>query len=357
MRVAVYTVALNEEKHVERWYESTRDADVHLIADTGSTDKTRTIARKLGIKILSLHLNPWRFDDSRNAALAALPADIDYCVSLDVDEVLLPGWREGLEDAHVAGIDWPKYNYVFSWRSEGIPNIEFKGIKIHPRWGVRWKYPIHEIPVACDGWTHNWGHADVTIHHLPDNEKSRGQYLTMLESAAREEPHSARLAYYLARDYYFAQKYEEATREFLRYLASDEYPYPEERCEAYRYLSFMDPDNAEFWLKQAISQNSGRREPYVDLARFYADRAEWNKSLHSAQKALEIVERPKTFLCEARAWGGLPHDQIAVAAYQLKQYELALEHGRIALEFDPDDDRLIKNQEFYEVAISEFLNF
>jgi glycosyltransferase involved in cell wall biosynthesis len=159
MRVAIYTVALNEEKHVERWHDSTREADFHLIADTGSTDKTRTIARKLGIKIVPLRLNPWRFDDSRNAALAALPVDIDYCVSLDVDEVLLPGWRRGLEQAFEAGIDWPKYDYVFSWRSEGIPHIEFKGIKIHPRWGVRWKYPIHEIPVTCDGWKHNWGWA------------------------------------------------------------------------------------------------------------------------------------------------------------------------------------------------------
>ncbi len=48
MRIAVYTIALNEEKHVKRWYESAKDADYLLIADTGSTDKTVEIAESLG---------------------------------------------------------------------------------------------------------------------------------------------------------------------------------------------------------------------------------------------------------------------------------------------------------------------
>ena len=50
MKIAVYTIALNEEKFVERWYESAKDADYLMIADTGSTDKTKRIAKKLGIK-------------------------------------------------------------------------------------------------------------------------------------------------------------------------------------------------------------------------------------------------------------------------------------------------------------------
>jgi len=36
MKIAVYTVALNEEQFVERWYNSAKDADYLLIADTGS---------------------------------------------------------------------------------------------------------------------------------------------------------------------------------------------------------------------------------------------------------------------------------------------------------------------------------
>ncbi len=71
MKVAVYTIALNEEKHVQRWYDSAKDADYLLIADTGSTDKTVELAKSLGINVIHIKIDPWRFDDARNAALAA----------------------------------------------------------------------------------------------------------------------------------------------------------------------------------------------------------------------------------------------------------------------------------------------
>ena len=51
MKIAVYTIALNEEKHVKRWFESAKDADLLLIADTGSTDKTRFNAKSLGVVV------------------------------------------------------------------------------------------------------------------------------------------------------------------------------------------------------------------------------------------------------------------------------------------------------------------
>jgi glycosyltransferase involved in cell wall biosynthesis len=77
-KIAVYTIALNEEKHVERWYNSVKDADYILIADTGSTDKTVEIAKNLGITVVSLSVAPFRFDMARNAALAAVPSDTNY---------------------------------------------------------------------------------------------------------------------------------------------------------------------------------------------------------------------------------------------------------------------------------------
>ena len=77
MRIAVYTIAFNEEKHVKRWYESAKDADYLLIADTGSTDKTVEIAESLGINVIKIKIDPWLFDDSLNASLDAITVYID----------------------------------------------------------------------------------------------------------------------------------------------------------------------------------------------------------------------------------------------------------------------------------------
>ena len=67
MRIAVYSIALNEEKHVERWYKSAQDADLVLLADTGSTDQTAALAESLGISVFNITIDPWRFDNARNA--------------------------------------------------------------------------------------------------------------------------------------------------------------------------------------------------------------------------------------------------------------------------------------------------
>jgi glycosyltransferase involved in cell wall biosynthesis len=109
MRIAVYTIALNEEKHVKKWYESAKEADYLLIADTGSTDKTVEIAKSLGINVINIRIDPWRFDDARNASLAAIPLDIDYCIALDMDEVLIQGWKKDFPKVLELGITRPVY--------------------------------------------------------------------------------------------------------------------------------------------------------------------------------------------------------------------------------------------------------
>ena len=76
MKIAVYTIAKNEAKFVKPWYESAKEADYLLIADTGSTDDTVAVAQSLGIVCHTITVDPWRFDDARNASLAALPKEI-----------------------------------------------------------------------------------------------------------------------------------------------------------------------------------------------------------------------------------------------------------------------------------------
>jgi len=78
LKIAVYSIALNEEQFVEQWYQSAKEADYLLIADTGSSDRTVEIAKFLGINVVEISIKPWRFDDARNASLAVIPSDIDY---------------------------------------------------------------------------------------------------------------------------------------------------------------------------------------------------------------------------------------------------------------------------------------
>jgi glycosyltransferase involved in cell wall biosynthesis len=346
MKVAVYTIALNEEQFVKSWYESAKDADYLLIADTGSIDNTARAAQRLGINVVSISVKPWRFEDARNAALALLPEDIDYCIALDMDEVLLPNWRAALEEAHSKGVTRPRYKYTWSWNDDSSPGLQYGGDKIHTRKNYRWKHPVHEVlNVYGIPETQDW--VDLEIHHYPDKTKPRSQYLPMLKLSVEEDPHDDRNAYYYARELYFYGQYAAAASEFKRHLALPTARWAPERAASMRYLAKCEAANREEWLIKAHMESPNRREALVELAQHFYATESWASCQHYARKALAIEEKPLDYLCEEFAWGALPWDLAAISSYWLGEKDMSLEYGLKAAELAPKDARLQKNLEFY----------
>lgn len=342
MKVAVYTVALNEEAFVARWATSARDADYIVLADTGSTDRTVEIARELGVIVHTITCKPWRFDDARNAALALLP-DADWVIALDMDEVLAPGWRAALE-AVPASVTRPRYEYTWSWNTDGTPGLQYLGDKIARRYGYRWKHPVHEVLVAY-GAPEVQGECALQIHHHPDATKSRGQYLPLLALSVHEDPHDDRNAFYYARELFFHAQYEQAAAEFQRHLALPRAVWAPERAASMRYLHKITGDVD--WLHRAIHEAPGRREALVELAQDHYRQQDWQGVYDAATTALTITERPLEYLCEAFAWNHTPHDLAALAAYHLGLFEEARNHGQTALALAPTDERLARNLDYY----------
>lgn len=347
MKVAVYAIAKNEEQFVRRWADSAKDADYLCILDTGSTDRTAKVAQLLGVDVRVWSFNDWRFDLARNMSLDMVPTDADYCIALDMDEVLVPGWRRALEQALSQGLTRPRYQYTWSWNGDQ-PGLVYGGDKIHARHGYRWKHPVHEVLTPSISETQGW--VDLEIHHHPDHTKSRGQYFPLLEKAVREDPDDDRNAHYLAREYFFHGRYEEAAAEFKRHLSLPRAVWKPERAQSMRYLAKIEPQHREKWLLDAVGECPDRREAWVDLATHYYENARWQDCLSTAQVALSIKERPLEYLNEEFAWGYLPHDLAAIASYHLGNPQLSLTHGQRALDLAPNDERLRTNLQFYAAA-------
>jgi tetratricopeptide (TPR) repeat protein len=347
MKIAVYTIALNEEQFVKPWYESAKNADYLLIADTGSTDETKLLAQSLGINVIDISIKPWRFDDARNASLACLPNDIDYCIALDMDEVLIEGWREALE-AVPTQTTRPRYKYTWNWNEDGSPGLQYGGDKIHSRHGYRWKHPVHEVMVTDRiAEVQNW--IDLEIHHHADPTKPRSQYMPLLAQSVKEDPLDDRNAFYYARELFFYGKVEESIEEFKRHLSLPKAVWKPERAASMRYIAKMSSgDKKEEWLKKAVREAPDRREAYVDLAEFYYKTQSWDACLDVAENALDIIEKPLEYLCEEYAWGYAPYDYAAIAAYNLGKTSEALEYGMKAVELNPTDERLQRNLIFYK---------
>lgn len=223
MRVAVYTVCKDEAKNVEEWYQSASQADCIAVADTGSRDGTLELLQAKGklIKLSQIAVNPWRFDDARNAALALVPTDIDVCVSLDLDERLERGWYDVLERDWKVGVHTSaSYTYVFNHNPDGSPAYTYMHDRMHCRHGWRWRYPDHEglypdrMTAICKAYI-----PDFRIHQYQDRGKDRSGVLARLEMGVREFPNDARMIHYYGRELYYAGRYKEAKAFLERYVA------------------------------------------------------------------------------------------------------------------------------------------
>lgn len=88
--ISLIVLTLNEEKHIERCITSAKDiCDDIFIIDSYSTDNTKTIAEKLGAKVIQ---HQWLGNQAKqfNWGMENLPIKTEWVLRLDADEYLLP---------------------------------------------------------------------------------------------------------------------------------------------------------------------------------------------------------------------------------------------------------------------------
>ena len=350
MKVSVYAICKNEETFARRWMESMSEADEVVVLDTGSSDHTAEILQELGAKVTKDAIIPWRFDTARNRSLDLVSMDTDICVCTDLDEVFHPGWRKLLEDAWQPGTGQASYRYTWSFNSDGSEEVVFWCQKIHARKNSRWTHPVHEVLtwvgpgaakpiVTIDG---------IQLDHHPDPNKSRGQYLPLLELSVKEDPDDDRNVHYLGREYFFYHRWEECIATLMHHLSMPTATWKDERSASMRYIAksclmLGDSQQARNWYLQAIAEAPHLREPYMDLAQMLYESQEWDGVLYFTECALSITQRPRSYICEAAPWGSLPHDLRCMAFYHTGRPLQALEEARLALTLEPENSRLQGN--------------
>jgi glycosyltransferase involved in cell wall biosynthesis len=300
MKLAVYAIAKNEIKHVDRWYECVKDADEVVVLDTGSTDGTAERLAELGARVVSTELIPFRFDTARNTALNLVSPEMDYCMFMDLDETMPEGSigkiRELIEASNqmMYGV-----RLVFTFDAQRQPLVSYTREAIHTRKDFYWKYPVHEL-LMCHEPNYSFSELPIDVFHEPDNDKSRGSYLDLLETAVQENPNDARCVQYLGREYMYQGRYFDAIMWLKRHLEVEIHgPF---RSESARYISQCyysmgdslenSVDEAEAWLYRACAEQNDAREPFCDLAYLYFICGEYECAIGAIRSALRVESPP-----------------------------------------------------------------
>jgi tetratricopeptide (TPR) repeat protein len=345
MKIAVYAISKNEILHAERWAKATEGADYRVVADTGSTDGTQEALKALGVTVHQIHVKPFRFDMARNASLALVPEDADVCLVLDMDEVPEPGFFDKVRKKWKNGTD-------YAWISMKTDANVWEKDRLHSRWGWTWKYPCHEVQV----WYGNTPAKDIDlrnakIEHLPDNGKSRGQYLELLEMAVKEFPQDGRIWTYMCREYFFYDRWKDVINAAERKLENGGWDVESAAVcrwagEAAHQLG--QAEDARMWYDKGRDILPMQGEPQFGVAMDAYRKQEWQRCLDAALNALECP-RSNHYCYEAAVWTWKAFDLAGIAAYNLKHIDEAITFTREAVKANgPENERIQRNLEFFE---------
>lgn len=165
--VSVTIITLNEEVNLPHAIESVKWANEILVVDSGSTDRTVEIARKMGAKVLH---NPWPgYGQQKNFAQKS--AKNGWILNIDADEVVPSDLASEIADAlqsadsgrsQAKGFYFPRKTYYLGrWIRKGgwYPNYL---VRLAHRDFANWTEPsVHEelkVNGAVEGLKHPLTH-------------------------------------------------------------------------------------------------------------------------------------------------------------------------------------------------------
>jgi hypothetical protein len=356
-KICVYAISKNEEKFVDRWYESIKEADEVYVLDTGSTDNTVKKLQEHNVIVKKEIISPWRFDIARNKSLELVPDDTDICVCIDLDEVLEKGWRKKLEDNWEENTTQAIYTYNWSFDDMGKPNVTFYYEKIHSRKDYTWTHPVHEVLNYIGNCQENKKLIpDIILNHYPDKNKSRSSYLPLLELSVKEDPEDDRNTHYLGREYMYYQKWDKAIETLEKHLSLKKATWKDERSASMRFISrcYKNKGNfnqAKIWLEKAINETPYLREPYTEYGILEYENKNYNNAIIYLNKALEIKDKYQSYINETFCWDNTIYDLLSISYFNVNDLKNSLYFVTKAYNMDKTNIRIKNNKELIENSL------
>ena len=185
-KLSATIITLNEERKIARTIESLRCCDEIVVLDSGSTDRTCGVARKLGARVVE---EAWRgYAGQKNRAAEC--ASNDWILSLDADETLSEELEAEIlalkQDGPVhAGYNMPRRaQYLGRWirHSGWYPD---RKIRLYDRRKGSWRGDYVHESISVEGTA---GALQGAIHHFTcDTLREHLETLNRYTTLAAEE--------------------------------------------------------------------------------------------------------------------------------------------------------------------------
>ena len=301
-------ITKDEEAFLEQCLNSVKEmVDEIIVVDTGSTDKTKEIARKFRAKVFDFK---WVDDFSAARNESIKHATKDWVLVLDADEFIekkdLNKIKNQIENAEkdIVAFQLEQRSYINNFFEGAVKNdSDFKLVKDYPFYipnllvrlfknntGLYFRHRVHElIENSIIEKNLKYRKIDAILHHfgsVKDEElitERAKQYSKIILKQLQEEPENERYNYQAARMYLGRNDSSNA----LKYFKKTARVNPRYKLVfseiAKIYLQMNDKNRAIEYFKKSVKHNPDNPSPANNLAVVYM-------SIGKAKEAKKILE-------------------------------------------------------------------
>ncbi|OPH61212.1 hypothetical protein BC351_14800 [Paenibacillus ferrarius] len=341
-------IVKNEELHLDRCLSSVQGiVSEIIIADTGSTDLSLSIAKRYGAHLIHL---PWENDFAKSRNVALREASCSWILVLDADEEL-DEWKPDeilplLQDENVNGYylqivnflnDLPEREFVSDAACRLFRNdrrIQFRG-KVHEDVS----HSIIELSNASIPFSslriNHFGYMEREIVRKEKNSRN----FNIIAQALIEQPEDPMLNYALGTEYYQTECYEQALTLFIPLIKklpnntgylSDLY-----MKTAYALHMTQQLDEAERLLDQGISLFPDFSDLHEAKAFLLMEQLDNSKAYEALQLALKSGDTSYKYTSTSGSGTYRTHTLAGYLCEKLWFFQEALEHYFQAMTLKP----------------------
>ena len=351
--ISLCMIVKNEEKVLARCLESTKDiVDEIIIVDTGSTDKTKEIAKKYTNKILDFE---WINDFSAARNYSFSRASKEYILWLDADDVILDKDREKLlklKETLSNKVDFVMMKYNVAFDEYGNATFSYyreRLIKNNKR--VKWISPIHEA-ISPFG---NIEYSDICITHKKENTVYSSRNLEIFNSMLNNGiTLDTRQLYYYARELMYAKEYIHAIEKFEQVI-QDESCWMENRINACVDLAscYTAVGNEEKYISSLLRSfelDKPRGEICSRIGIYFMSKNKYDVAIYWFKTALNTKPNIKSgAFIQKDYYTFIPCINLCVCYDKIGKRKQAIKYNNLAGKYKPQSKEYLNNLEYFKL--------
>ncbi len=354
--ISLCMIVKDEEKTLERCLSSIKDiVDEIIIVDTGSTDKTKEIAKKFNSKIYDFK---WIDDFAAARNFSFSKATKEYVFWLDGDDYLddenINNFRD-LKDQLDRNIDTVTMEYSLTRDENGQTTYSLRRNRLVKRLnGFKWIGKVHEyLEVAGVSF-----HSNVCVNHGKVKSSGSRNLDIFKKMEASGVEFTTRDLFYYSNELFYNGYYEEAIRKYEKFLDNN-LGWIEDKKVAIANLiqcySFTNkPEKKIELILKSFEFDVPRADICCRLAEIFMGNNEVKQAIFWYKVAMGCIHEKDNLGIDNRdyyTW--IPSIQLCVCYSILGDYEAAYYYNELALLYGGNKTKVEHNKKFLESKFRE----